>query len=63
LPPVLVFCLSLYSLSVKKNKTFAQSKPIHFFVLIRALQLEKIMGQKEINRQQVNYDIKVIDLD
>jgi len=53
---------STFSLS-KNKQTFAQSKPIHFFMLIRALQLEKIMGQKEINRQQVNYDIKVIDLD
>ena len=29
-------------------ETFAQSKPIYFSMLIRALKFEKIMGQKEI---------------
>ena len=30
------------------KKTFAQSKSIHFPMLIKALKLEKIMGQKQV---------------
>ena len=60
--------MAVYGNVVINKKTFAQGKPMHFSMLIRALKWEKLMGQRNqgifsIEKSWVNYDINAINRD